>query len=562
VISFYIDLERGATKVLHKTIKGFPLGVVLLFLLSIFPLLSLIPPGIPLTHDGQDHLARIANFYMGLKDGIMIPRWAANLNWGYGHPILMFLYPLPSYSASLFHFLGASLTDSLKLVFAFSFVLSGFAMYYWIKNVFNHEAGLIAGFLYMFAPYRFVDLYVRGAIGEHTAFIFVPLIALSMLKLAKEYKVVWMIIYAFSIALLFLSHNALSIMFLPFCVFYAGFLIFTHPKKSRLLLLYSLGALWGVGLSAFFLFPAFFEGKYTLRDIVTRGEYATRFVENPFRFFYSPWNYGGSGQFSVELGILQIVGVVSAAILLLLTKAKKMKIFIGACLLFFLASLFLMLSYSQFLYQTFSVLQKFQFPWRFLSMSVFFAPILCAFTVYLINDKRLRFMIFVIVAILGIITYYPQFQANGYVSRRDSFYFSIYEGTTDTGESAPIWSVRFMEKMADRQIEIVEGSGVITQISRDTRSHIYTIDANETVRVLENTLFFPGWDVLVDGHKVDIQFQDPQFRGLMTFFVEPGTHSIRVVFRETKLRSISNAITILALTGIIPLILLRKRIRL
>lgn len=547
---------------IHKSTKNFPLGLLLLFILGLLPLLSLINPGLPLTHDGQDHVARIANFYSSLSEGIIFPRWAANLNWGYGHPILMFLYPFPSYSASLFHFLGASLTDSLKMVFALSFVISGFTMYYWIKNVFNHEAGLVAGFLYMFAPYRFVDLYVRGAIGEHTAFIFMPLIALSMLKLAKGHSIKWMIIYASSVAFLFLSHNAISIMFLPFCAFYAGFLIYTHPKKIRLLLLYFFGALWGIGLSAFFLIPAFLEGKYTLRDIVTHGEYATRFVENPFRFIYSPWNYGGSGQFSVEIGILQVMGVISSVILLVQTKAKTMKIFIGACLLFFLASIFLMLSQSAFLYSFFSLLQKFQFPWRFLSMSVFFASVLCAFTVYSIHDKRLRFMIFVIVAILGAIIYYPQFQANGYKSQNDSFYYSVYEGTTDTGESAPIWSVRFMEKVADHQIEIVEGRGKVTQISRKSTLHVYTIDANEKVRVLENTLFFPGWSVLIDGQKTDIQFQDPKYRGLMTFFVDPGTHSIRVEFRQTKLRMVSNVITVAALLSVIPLILSRKRIML
>src|SRR3989344_8942000 len=73
--------------------------------------------GFPLTHDGQDHIARIANFYQNLQEGVFIPRWAGNLNWGYGHPILMFLYPLPSYTAFVFLFLGISLIGSVKLVF-------------------------------------------------------------------------------------------------------------------------------------------------------------------------------------------------------------------------------------------------------------------------------------------------------------------------------------------------------------------------------------------------------------------------------------------------------------
>ena len=93
----------------------------ILFLLLLIPLWGWFHPGFPITHDGQDHIARIANFYQSLQDGILVPRWAENLNWGYGHPILMFLYPMPSYMASIFHFVGFSFVDSTKLVFVFCF---------------------------------------------------------------------------------------------------------------------------------------------------------------------------------------------------------------------------------------------------------------------------------------------------------------------------------------------------------------------------------------------------------------------------------------------------------
>ena len=146
------------------------------FLISLLPLFNLITPGLPVTHDGLDHVVRIANFYQSLTEGILIPRWAGNLNWGYGHPILMFLYPLPSYFASLFHFFGFSYIDSLKLVFASSYVFSGIFMYLWLKEFLGDRPAIVGSILYLFAPYRFVDLYVRGALGEHVAFVFIPLV--------------------------------------------------------------------------------------------------------------------------------------------------------------------------------------------------------------------------------------------------------------------------------------------------------------------------------------------------------------------------------------------------
>ena len=117
----------------------------LLILLSLFPLLDLLHPGLFDAHDSPDHVARIANFYQNLAEGTIIPRWAGNLNWGYGHPILMFLYPLPSYAASLFHFLGFSLVDATKLVFAVAYIFSGITMYIWMRAAVNEAAGFTAG---------------------------------------------------------------------------------------------------------------------------------------------------------------------------------------------------------------------------------------------------------------------------------------------------------------------------------------------------------------------------------------------------------------------------------
>lgn len=74
--------------------------IFLLICICTIPLISLIHVGLPLTHDGVIHVARIANFYSALTEGTLVPRWAANLNWGFGTPILMFVYPLSSYVAN------------------------------------------------------------------------------------------------------------------------------------------------------------------------------------------------------------------------------------------------------------------------------------------------------------------------------------------------------------------------------------------------------------------------------------------------------------------------------
>ena len=68
--------------------KLFILGIFSLILIILWPLFS--NPGFPYTHDGQNHLARLSNYYLALKQGQFPPRWAPNLDAGLGYTSLNF----------------------------------------------------------------------------------------------------------------------------------------------------------------------------------------------------------------------------------------------------------------------------------------------------------------------------------------------------------------------------------------------------------------------------------------------------------------------------------------
>lgn len=516
--------------------------IIVLLMVSILPLLDLFRSGLPVTHDGPDHVARIANFYQSLTEGNIVPRWAANLNWGYGHPILMFLYPIPSYIASFFHFIGFSFVDSTKLVFAVSFIASIITMFLWISEAWGVPAGVVAGLLYGFAPYRFVDLYVRGAIGEHVAFIWPPIIFFGLLQLARQ-KRFGEVIIAVATAGLILSHNAISLMVLPLIGLYAVYLYFFEAKKRLRFIVHSLWYLAvGFLLSAFFWMPAFFEGKYTLRDIVTKGDLHDRFVA-PLQFIFSSWRYSGGNELSKSIGIVQWLGVVASAFVFWRTKKKEFRWFIGGTFAILVGSLFLMTSASEFIWQKILLLQKFQFPWRLLTVSVLAAAVIGGIVASFV-PKRLQFIIVILFAVASVLTTFPMWRASEYSVRPERFYTDIYESTTDTGESSPIWSVRFMEKRPTAVIEVIDGDVTIAALNRSTTLHRYEIVASRRTRIVENTLYFPGWNVYVDGIDTEIQFQDPNYRGLMTFYVESGKHTVVVLFQDTKLRMFANQVSI------------------
>lgn len=516
---------------------------ILIFVISLIPLFDLLHPGLPVTHDGQDHVARIANFYASLSEGNIVPRWAGNLNWGYGHPVMMFLYPLPSYLASLFHSFGWGLVDSLKLVFASTYVLSVLGMFLWAGSVWGIEAGMVAAILYGFAPYRFVDLYVRGAIGEHVAFACVPYILWAMWIQARHGKItrISSSVMLLGTAALILSHNALSLMFIPLIILYGLYLILYEVKQRARFGIAALLCLgWGFALSAFFWIPAFFEGKYTLRDIVTGGDFLQRFV--PWNWFIkSSWNYGGGNEFSKSLGSAQWFGLLIA--LCIFRKAnKECRMMVGFLIAILATSLFLMTSGSVWIWQTVTLLQKFQFPWRLLSISVFVLSGLAGIGISGLPYAYKR-VISVLLCVLAIVSTAGMWHAKEYRNYSEKYFTSVYHGTTDTGESSPIWSIRFMEHEPNASMENILGNAKISNLFRSTTHHAYSITGSLDTRVVENTLYFPGWVVSVDGKPVSVQFQDPEYRGLMTFMVPSGTHKVDVRFGQTNVRRFADILS-------------------
>lgn len=524
-----------------------------LLLVSLLPLLPLFHEGIPLTHDGIIHIARIANFYASLIEGNLVPRWASNLNWGYGSPIIEFVYPLTSYLASMFHVVGFSLIDSTKLVFSLAFILSILTMYVWATAQWGRVSGMIAAILYTFAPYRFVDLYVRGALGEHVAFIFPPLICWSLLCLARDPKrsLASMIVVGVSTAGLILSHNALSIIFLPIIGMYGIYLYFYETKQKNNFVYFSLtGLFFGFLLSAFFWVSAVFEQKYILIDKVTKGAYAGGFTAWNW-FIYSPWNYGGGGQFSKEIGISGWIAIIGSFWCIWKAKQRRDKWFIGGCLFFFFTALFLMTPQSAGIWEKVPLMVKLQFPWRFLSLTTFLAAVLGGIAIpqmirlYTHGQNSTRFLC-IVLCFLAIVITSKMWHPNAYIDFPEEYFTGIFDGTTDTGEGSPIWSVRFMEHRAKNRIEIIKGNAIIEEGYRNTTTRAYTIKSEDEVQLVENTLYFPGWNVFVDNKITPIEFQSSLHRGLVTFFVPKGIHSVTILFSDTKVRRSANWTSILS----------------
>ena len=166
------------------------------------------------THDLEYHIIRLWQFDQNIRAGIFIPRWAPDLNHGYGVPLFSFFYPLPNYIAETFRAFHFSYIESVYSTVAVGFILSPFTFYWWARRFFNVRASVISSLFYMLAPYHLVDVYIRGSIGEVWILALAPLMFGASTQIVQKHNLeTSSIILALSSAFLLLSHTVLGIAF-------------------------------------------------------------------------------------------------------------------------------------------------------------------------------------------------------------------------------------------------------------------------------------------------------------------------------------------------------------
>lgn len=500
----------------------------------------------PHTHDGPVHLARIASYYKELSYGQVPVRWASELNFGVGMPLFNFMYHLPYLIASFFVFLSFSLVTSFKITLLISFLLSGLGMFLFSNKLFGdiRRAYLIT-LLYQFAPFHLVELVVRGSVGEAYTYSFLPFILYGMLLLKENPNARNSIYVSISTSLLILSHNAISLISFAVASLFA---LWIGPKaKHRVLSIASLFI--GLGLTTFYWLPAVLERKYTYGDLFMKTMYLSHFA--PFTHFFIP-NFTNdaslqTGGITVYLGLIQSVLLVASLYLLLRKKIHdaniRSMVYFGMCIL--VVSFFFMQPISKGIWAHLSVLRMFQFPWRLLSV-VGLATALFGGIMVLKKKKETRIIIAlsIITVFSTIIFWSPPL---GFDKIHESDYWNYSLNTTYFGETDLIWSDGPASTYPFAPFELIAGNANISNIYKKSIHHSFTIDAQTPVRILDNTQYFPGWRVFVDGKKTPIEFQDQNHRGRITFGVPAGIHTIQIDFGNSPIRTIGNILSLITL---------------
>lgn len=500
----------------HRTSHRGQVVFCLVFLVfaSLFLLKPLFQPGFFLSDDGEWMVIRLSAFFQSLRDGQFPVRFLGRLNHGFGYPVANFLYPGFLYVGSLIHAFHFSFADSVKIILGGSVLGAGAFVFLWLRIFFSTSSSLFGAMSFVFAPYLVFDLYTRGSVGE--VFALLPGAAAFYAIASKR---AWLL--APAIGLFLISHNSLAFVLLPYLVLYAT----TIPQPQRWL-----SFLLGIGGAAFFWLPALAEIQYVQFDLTTVSKYADYFL---------------NGKDLILLGPLFLLAALAGLL------QKKLPPFGRLHVVVFILSCLFAIPISDVFWRLLPMATFVQFPYRFSAVGMFAGTYLVA-SLMEHGFRKVQIGVIALAALVFSITILPRLSSVEMVRRDPGFYETNEDSTTVRDEYMPRWVKVKPIQHTLRKIVIVKGLGSVTLARFSTRrlEADAVLQTNATIQL--STIYYPGWGVLVDDKPVPIRYSNEG--GLIEFDAPQGSHRVVAAFRETPLRLLADAISLISFASYVGLL--------
>lgn len=329
-----LSVKEKLKRIIPNIKSGEYANIAIIFIVSIFVCLPLLNKNCNIyIDDGIQHLCRLIGTEQTLVSKQFLPMIMSNFCNNFGYSWNIFYSPLTAYIPLIFRIFSFSFETCLKLFMFVVTVATGIAMYkFVIKITKNKNIAILASVLYIIAPYRITDMYVRMALAELTSFIFIPMVFSGMYSIINENKKSSLLIIGASG--LILTHTVVCMYTAMLCFVYLIVFIRKLNKKSILNLLVSL--LMIVLITSFYwvgLAQHYFSTSY---EVFVPGRMERVDVLNFYKTSLSQLVYTDQEQKMIyEIGIVTFMGLLLTPIAIMkFEKQEKEKDFIKIYSLF------------------------------------------------------------------------------------------------------------------------------------------------------------------------------------------------------------------------------------
>ena len=379
-------------------------SIIIILIASIFVCIPLMSKNIDMTYDdGIQHIARLMGTYQSIQEGqtsIM-----SNFCNGFGYSWNIFYSPITALAPLIFKLLGVSFTACIKLFMFVVIFLSGYFMYVFTKKVTNNNnVSIVAAILYILAPYRLTDMYIRNALAELASFMFLPMIFLGLYNIFNEEsnkKInLWLIIGA---AGLTLTHTIITMYTAILALIYI-LINFKELKKKRIQKKLIVCTVLVLIITAFFWMPLLEHKLAAEYEVFKDGRMERTEVLVAYKLDFYRLFFTKSNDYMIyDIGLVVLIGLVLTPFAV--KKVKETKYY--KLYLFMLISgvicavMTLKIFPFEYLPKT---LKMIQFSFRLLEFTSFFFAFIAAINIGIVSKKFELKEVFIVLAVTMLLT--------------------------------------------------------------------------------------------------------------------------------------------------------------
>ena len=513
-------------------------------------------------HDNTQ-AARLQEFALNLKRGIIPPRLAPNFSFQHGFPVFNFYAPFAYWVGSFFKFLGISSAISLKLLIFLGLFSSFISFFLFASLFFGFWGGLLGASIYSSSLWMAVEIFVRGNVGEIWFIALLPLGLYLLKKSDLENKSYLFLISSIGLSFLFTVHNVLSLVSVLFVFLFS--LLLKNKKKAFLSILF------GLLLASYFLIPALLENKLTYaNEIAIKTKYNDHFLCSWQLWKAIRWSYGGSGigcindDMSFQIGKIHIL-LAGFGVGIFLFQQIKNKRKENLSLPLFVLSTTLLLAFltidtAKPIWDLFSpFVAVFQYPWRFLSFMLFGVAYFTSYITHISNNEKLRIIIVIILS-LGVLYSSSKFFSKPWKYNSDEYKSMFLTNTYIEQRAAyeiPEYFPRSGKYKTWRTFDTSEvgfgGLPVKYKVNSPFYKEIEVSGTNLTLPIH----YFPYWEIAINGRVLIPTHFDTLGRPILSSL--PSHSIVAVRYNETPIEKAGNGITLITL-GTLLIICCNKKI--
>lgn len=509
--------------------------------------------------DGIQHICRIIGTEQTLADKQFLPMIMSNLCNNFGYSWNIFYSPLTAYMSVMFRIFNFSYVNCLKLCMFVIVLLSGLTMYKLTFRITkNKKLATLASIIYILAPYRITDMYIRTALAELASFIFIPIVFEGLYIIVNEEKKSYKL--ALGAAGLILTHQVIAMYTAIICFVYL--IVFFKKLKSKTVLKnIGVNLLFCILMTSFYwvgLLQHYFSTSY---EVFVPGRMEREEVLIFYKAKFSQLFITNSEQTMIyEVGLLSVIGLILTPI-----AYKKIPQEYKKTYMFFLITGIVLIAMTLTIFP-FEKLPKaltmLQFTFRLFTFTSFFFAFVVAtnFAILIKNFKTLDIVVLLTISILLLVPYKSKLDFN--LKDNEERLINGVRITENTGrvhagmasmEYLPTKAFKNLKYIANRKDEVIvldNNEAVISDYTKQASNmncKISNINKETTIEL--PYIYYLGYRVYANGQEITYTESD---NGFIQINIAKDSQ-IKVKYLGTNEMLISYAVSIISFATIIVL---------